>query len=164
MKSNYDMLLEEFTAEQIQELDQITKAHKGQPGALIPVLEKAQELLGFLPVPVQQRIGNGLNIPLSQVYGVVTFYSLFSEEPRGRHTIRICMGTACYVRGGKKIGENIEQTLSIGEGQTTEDRRFTYESVRCLGACGLGPVIVVNDDVHGRIKPDKVKSILAQYE
>lgn len=164
MRSHEDMLREEFSDEQIQELDTIISSHKGVPGSLIPVLEKAQELLGFLPTPIQQRIGKGLNIPLSQVYGVVTFYSLFTMEPRGRHTIRVCLGTACYVRGGKKIAENIENLFHVKEGETTPDRRFTYESVRCLGACGLGPVVVVNEDVHGRVKPDKVKSILDQYQ
>ncbi len=164
MKSNYDMLLEEFTEEQIRELDRIIQSCKGRPGALIPVLERAQELLGYIPAPVQRRIGEGLNIPLSQVYGVVTFYSLFTMKPRGRHTIRVCLGTACYVRGGKKINETVKHMFNIEEGETTEDRRFTYESVRCLGACGLGPVMVVDGNVHGRVKPDKLKSILDQYE
>ncbi len=163
MKSDNDMLLEEFMPEQIQQLDEIIDAYRGKPGGLIPVLEKAQELLGFLPVSIQQRIGDGLNIPLSQVYGVVTFYSFFTMQPRGKHTVRVCLGTACYVRGGKKIAENIEKLFGIKEGETTPDRMFTYETVRCLGACGLGPVVVVDDDVHGRVKPDKLKSILDQY-
>jgi len=163
MKSDNDILLKEFTPEQIRQLDEIIAAYRGKPGGLIPVLEKAQELLGFLPVPIQRRIGDGLNIPLSQVYGVVTFYSLFTMEPRGKHTVRVCLGTACYVRGGKKIAENIEKLFGIKEGETTPDRMFTYETVRCLGACGLGPVVVVDDDVHGRVKPDKLKSILDQY-
>lgn len=164
MKPNDDMLLKEFSPEQLQELDETINAHRGQPGGLIPVLEKAQEILGFLPVPIQQRIAGGLNLPLSQVYGVVTFYSLFTMTPRGRNTIRICLGTACYVRGGKKLAENIERMFDVKEGETTQDRRFTYESVRCLGACGLGPVIVINEDVHGRVKPDKIKPILEDYQ
>ncbi len=163
MNSNYDELLEEFTEEQIRQLDDAIALYKGRPGALIPVLEKAQELLGFLPAPVQKHVGDGLNIPLSQVYGVVTFYSLFTMQPRGKHTIRVCLGTACYVRGGKKISDSIKQMFNIEEGETTGDRRFTFETVRCLGACGLGPVMVVDDDVHGRVKPDKIKSILDQY-
>ncbi|HET57616.1 MAG TPA: NADH-quinone oxidoreductase subunit NuoE [Deltaproteobacteria bacterium] len=163
MKSNYDELLEEFTEEQIRQLDDAIALYKGQPGALIPVLEKAQELLGFLSASAQKHVGDGLNIPLSQVYGVVTFYSLFTMQPRGKHTIRVCLGTACYVRGGKKISDSIKQMFNIEEGETTEDRRFTFETVRCLGACGLGPVMVVDDDVHGRVKPDKIKSILDQY-
>ncbi|MDD5474985.1 MAG: NAD(P)H-dependent oxidoreductase subunit E [Syntrophales bacterium] len=163
MKSNYETLLEEFSSEQIQELDGIITAYKGKEGGLIPVLEKAQELLGFLPVPIQQRIGEGLNLPLSQVYGVVTFYSFFTMKPRGRNTVRICLGTACYVRGGKKLAEDIKNNLKLKEGETTPDRRYTFESVHCLGACGLGPVIVINDNVHGRVKPDKLKNILEQY-
>ena len=113
--------------------------YRGKPGGLIPVLEKAQELLGFLPVPIQRRIGDGLNIPLSQVYGVVTFYSLFTMEPRGKHTVRVCLGTACYVRGGKKIAENIEKLFGIKEGETTLTACLTYETVRCLGALRIRP-------------------------
>jgi len=163
MDLEYNELLEEFTPEQITELDGIIERHKGQPGGLIPVLERAQELLGFLPVPVQKRVGRGLDIPFSHVYGVVTFYSFFTMHPRGKHTVRVCMGTACYVRGGKKIAENVEKIFGIKEGETTPDRMFTYETVRCLGACGLGPVVVVDEDIHGRVKPDKLKEILQQY-
>ena len=163
MESEYTKLLEEFTPEQIKELDGIIERHKGQPGGLIPVLERAQELLGFLPIPVQTRVGRELGIPFSHVYGVVTFYSFFTMHPRGKHTVRVCLGTACYVRGGKKIAENVEKIFGIKEGETTPDRLFTYETVRCLGACGLGPVVVVDDDIHGRVKPDKLKDILQQY-
>ena len=163
MDLEYNELLEEFTPEQIKELDEIIERHKGQPGGLIPVLERAQELLGFLPIPVQTRVGRELGIPFSHVYGVVTFYSFFTMHPRGKHTVRVCLGTACYVRGGKKIAENVEKIFGIKEGETTPDRLFTYETVRCLGACGLGPVVVVDDDIHGRVKPDKLKEILQQY-
>jgi len=163
MDLEYNELLKEFTPEQIEELDKIVERYKGKPGGLIPVLEQAQELLGFLPVPIQKRVGKGLNIPFSKVYGVVTFYSFFTMAPRGKHTVRVCLGTACYVRGGKKIAEVLEKTLCVKEGETTPDRMFTYESVRCLGACGLGPVVVVDEDVHGRVKPEKVNDILQQY-
>ncbi|MEA1970259.1 MAG: NAD(P)H-dependent oxidoreductase subunit E [Thermodesulfobacteriota bacterium] len=163
MDLEYNELLEEFTPEQIKELDGIIEKHRCQPGGLIPVLERAQELLGFLPIPVQKRVGRKLGIPFSHVYGVVTFYSFFTMQPRGKHTVRVCMGTACYVRGGKKIAENVEKLFGITEGETTPDRMFTYETVRCLGACGLGPVVVVDEDVHGRVKPDKIKGILQQY-
>lgn len=163
MDAEYSELRKEFTPEQIATLDEIIERYKGKPGGLIPVLEQAQELLGFLPVPVQRRIGRNLNLPLSQVYGVVTFYSFFTLAPRGKHTVRVCLGTACYVRGGKKIAENIQKIFGVGEGETTPDRLFTYETVRCLGACGLGPVVVVDEDVHGRVKPDKVKEILQKY-
>jgi len=163
MKPGNDDQLKEFTPEQIQELDRIIEDHKGRPGGLIPVLEKAQVALEYLPMAIQKRIARGLNLPLSQVYGVVTFYSFFTMTPRGRHTCRVCLGTACYVRGGKSIAENIQKTYGVTEGETTPDRRFTYESVRCLGACGLGPVVVVDEDVHGRVKPSKVREILNQY-
>ena len=163
MDLEYTELLEEFTPEQITELDGIIERYKGQPGGLIPVLERAQELLGFLPVPVQKRVGRELGIPLSHVYGVVTFYSFFTMQPRGKHTVRVCLGTACYVRGGKKIAETVEKIFGIKEGETTADHMFTYETVRCLGACGLGPVVVVDEDIHGRVKPGKLKEILQQY-
>ena len=104
-----------------------------------------------------------LNLPLSRVYGVVTFYSFFTLTPRGKHTVRVCLGTACYVRGGKVIAETLQKELCINEGETTPDRMFTLETIRCLGACGLGPVVVVDEDVHGRVKPSKVKEILSQY-
>jgi NADH-quinone oxidoreductase subunit E/NADP-reducing hydrogenase subunit HndA len=112
---------------------------------------------------VQKKIASGLNLPLSRVYGVVTFYSFFTMTPRGKHTVRVCLGTACYVRGGKAIYEKLEKEFGITEGETTPDRMFTLETVRCLGACGLGPVVVVDEDVHGRVKPGKVKEILSQY-
>jgi NADH-quinone oxidoreductase subunit E/NADP-reducing hydrogenase subunit HndA len=163
MKAEETELLKEFTPEQIAKLDSIIEKYKGKPGGLIPVLEEAQVCLEFLPMPVQKRIAAGLNLPLSRVYGVVTFYSFFTMTPRGKYTIRVCLGTACYVRGGKALSETLEKQFGIKEGETTADRMFTLESVRCLGACGLGPVIVVGEDVHGRVKPGKVKEILSQY-
>ncbi len=164
MKSENNDLLKEFTPEQIEKLDEIIETHKGKSGGLIPVLEQAQKILEYIPIPVQKRVAEGLNLPLSRVYGVVTFYSFFTMTPRGKHTVRVCLGTACYVRGGKTIAENIEKLLGIKEGETTEDRLFTYESVRCLGACGLGPVVVIDDEIHGRMKPAKVKELLSQYD
>ena len=163
MKAADTELLKEFSPEQIAKLDSIIAKHKGKAGGLIPVLEEAQVSLEYLPVPVQKRIAAGLNLPLSRVYGVVTFYSFFTMTPRGKHTVRVCLGTACYVRGGKALAETLEKQFGIKEGETTADRLFTLESVRCLGACGLGPVIVVDDEVHGRVKPGKVKEILSQY-
>ena len=156
-------LLKEFTPEQIAKLDAIIKKHKGKPGALIPVLEEAQVVLQYLPVAAQKRVAEGLNLPLAQVFGVVTFYSFFTMKPKGRHTVRVCLGTACYVRGGKSLVDNISREWKVKEGDTTPDRRFTLETVRCLGACGLGPVIVVDENVHGRVKPSKTKSILDLY-
>ena len=164
MENGNSELLQEFTEEQVVKLDEIIARFKGKPGGLIPCLEEAQVVLEYLPLPVQKRISEGLNVPLSQVYGVVTFYSFFTMTPRGRHTVRVCLGTACYCRGGKTLAENMEKEFNLAEGETTEDRRFTYETVRCLGACGLAPVIVVDDNVHGRIKAQKMKAVLDEYE
>ncbi len=163
MKAEDTELLKEFTPEQVAKLDSIVEKYKSKPGGLIPVLEEAQVCLEYLPISVQKRIAAGLNLPLSRVYGVVTFYSFFTMTPRGKHTIRVCLGTACYVRGGKALTEALEKQFGIKEGETTADRMFTLESVRCLGACGLGPVVVVDEDVHGRVKPGKLKEVLSQY-
>ncbi len=156
--------IEEFTADQLKQVDAIIVSHKGKPGALIPVLEQVQEVLGYLPVPVQMLVAEGLNIPVANVYGVVTFYSLFTMVPRGRHNIRVCLGTACYVRGGQKLLERLQDILGIQPGGCTEDRRFSLETVRCLGACGLAPVIVVDEDTHGQMKPAKLEGVLALYK
>ena len=164
MNTGNSDLLKEFTAEQVAKLDEIIARFKGKPGGLIPVLEEAQVTLDYLPISIQERIAKGLNLPLAQVYGVVTFYSFFTMKPRGRHTIRVCLGTACYVRGGKTIAESVVKEYQVTEGETTQDRRFTYETVRCLGACGLAPVIVVDDNVHGRVKTQKMKSVLDDYQ
>jgi len=153
----------EFTPEQLKKLDEIIAANKDKAGSLIPVLEQAQMVLEFLPMPILKIIANGLNLPLSRVYGVVTFYSFFTMTPRGKHTMRVCLGTACYVRGGKAIYDRIRKDLNVEEGETTPDRLFTLETVRCVGACGLGPVIFVGEDVHGRLKPAKVKDVIKQY-
>ena len=163
MKAEDTDLLKDFSKEQVKKLNSIIEKFKGKPGGLIPVLEEAQVVLEYLPISVQKKIATGLNLPLSRVYGVVTFYSFFTMTPRGKHTVRVCLGTACYVRGGKAIYEKLEKEFGITEGETTPDRMFTLETVRCLGACGLGPVVVVDEDVHGRVKPGKVKEILSQY-
>ncbi len=163
MKKENEELLQEFSPEQIKKLDAIVEKYKGKPGGLIPALEEAQMVLDYLPVPIQKRISAGLNIPLAQIYGVVTFYSFFTMKPRGKHTVRVCLGTACYVRGGKSIAENMVKEFGIKEGETTPDRMFTYETVRCLGACGLGPVMVVDSNVHGKVKPAKIKDVLSKY-
>jgi len=163
MKAEDTELLKEFTKEQVAKLNSIIEKFKGKPGGLIPVLEEAQVALEYLPISVQKKVASGLNLPLSRVYGVVTFYSFFTMTPRGKHTVRVCLGTACYVRGGKALSEALEKQFGIKEGETTADRMFTLETVRCLGACGLGPVVVVDEDVHGRVKPGKIREILSQY-
>ncbi|MCJ7547204.1 MAG: NADH-quinone oxidoreductase subunit NuoE [Deltaproteobacteria bacterium] len=159
-----DELLKEFSEEQLRQVDAIIEKYQGEPGSLIPVLEEVQGALGYLPHEIQHRIAEGLNLPPSQIFGVVTFYSFFTMVPRGRHTIRVCLGTACYVRGGKKNLDRLVRDLGIEAGQTTEDRRFSLETIRCLGACGLAPVIVVDEDTHKQVKERKVRGMLERYE
>jgi NADH:ubiquinone oxidoreductase subunit E len=155
---------EGFTAEQWSAVDAIIEGHKAKPGSLIPVLEEIQEAIGYLPKPVLDRVAKGLRIPFSEVYGVVTFYSFFTMFPRGKHTVRCCLGTACYVRGGSKILETLRDKLKIEPGETTQDRRFSLETVRCLGACGLAPVVVVDEDTHRQMKPSKIPGVLDAYD
>ena len=163
MNAENGELLKEFTADQVVKLETIIAKHKAKQGGLIPVLEEAQVALEYLPISVQKKIARELNLPFSRVYGVVTFYSFFTMTPRGRHTARVCLGTACYVRGGKALADALKKEFGVEEGGTTPDRKFTYETIRCLGACGLGPVVVVDADVHGRMKPSKIKDMLSQY-
>ncbi len=155
---------DDITPEMETEVKDIIARNKERPGALIPVLQECQEKVGYLPVYIQYLVARGLGIPASTVYGVVTFYSYFTMVPRGRHTIKICLGTACYVRGAGKSLERIQSELNVEVGGVTEDRRFSLEAVRCLGACGLAPVMVVDNDTHGGISPDKVMDILSKYE
>ncbi len=147
-----------------QQLDAFIATQRKERDSLIPILHQAQELFGFLPVDVQEHVAKALAIPVSEVYGVVTFYHYFTMQPRGRHTVNVCLGTACYVRGAKKVVEALAAELGIGMGQTTEDRRFSLTAQRCFGACGLAPVIMIDEDVHGRVTPKKIASILAQYD
>ncbi len=163
MNAENGELLKEFTADQVVKLETIIAKHKAKQGGLIPVLEEAQVALEYLPISVQKKIARELNLPFSRVYGVVTFYSFFTMTPRGRHTARVCLGTACYVRGGKALADALRKEFGVEERGTTPDRKFTYETIRCLGACGLGPVVVVDADVHGRMKPSKIKDMLSQY-
>jgi NADH-quinone oxidoreductase subunit E/NADP-reducing hydrogenase subunit HndA len=155
---------EDFTAEQWAAVDAIVKQYKGKPGSLIPVLEEVQETIGYLPKPVLQRVALGLKVPFSEVYGVVTFYSFFTMAPKGKHTVRCCLGTACSVRGGKKLLDTLTETLNVQPGETTPDRRFSLETVRCLGACGLAPVVVVDEDTHRQMKPSKISGVLEAYD
>ncbi len=145
-------------------LDKFISSRSRNRDALIPALHRAQEIFGYLPVPVQQHVADALNLPVSEVYGVVSFYHYFSMQPRGRHTINVCLGTACYVRGAKKVAEALCEELNIRMGETTPDRRFSLMTQRCFGACGLAPVMMINDDVHGRVTPRKISEILARYE
>ena len=144
-------------------IDTIIEQYRDTGGALIPVLQSTQNLLGYLPKESLQYISEKLKIPYSEVTGVVTFYSFFSTVPRGKHVIRVCLGTACYVRGGKEVLETLTRELKIKVGETTEDRNFSLEIGRCFGACGLAPVVMIDDDVHQRVKPCRIKELLAPY-
>jgi len=154
----------ESKSEEFQKLDQVLAKFKGKKGALIPVLQAAQDVFGYLPADALKEISRQLNLPLSKIYGVVTFYAQFHLKPRGRNIIRVCLGTACHVRGGAKIAEAVEKAIGVKDGGTTEDLRYTLESVACIGACGLAPVMMVNDDTHGRLTPDQVAALLEQYK
>jgi NADH-quinone oxidoreductase E subunit len=150
--------------EKYSQLKDFISENKEKKGYLIPVLYKAQSLFGYLPEEVQQFVAEEMHIAISEVFGVVTFYSYFKTQPVGRHTITICMGTACYVRGAKKILEALQDKLGIQMGETTEDLRFTLGEQRCFGSCGMAPVIMIDDEVHGRLTPNKLDAILEKYK
>ena len=152
------------TTEQEAQLMQVIADHKEQPGALMPVLQQAQEIYGYLPLEVQEMISLGLDIPLEEVYGVVTFYSQFSLYPKGQYKISVCLGTACYVKGSGDIYDKLSRSLGIKGGECTPDGKFSLEACRCIGACGLAPVMTINDDVYGRLSVDEIEGILAKYQ
>ncbi len=150
--------------EKARKLQEIIEKHKGQKGALIPVLHEAQDVYGYLPMSVQKTISEGLGVPLSEVYGVVTFYTQFTLKPKGKFKISTCMGTACYVKGSNLILEKLQEKLGIHVGDCTEDGKFSLDACRCIGACGLAPVIMINDDVYGRLTADDIEKVLEKYK
>jgi NADH-quinone oxidoreductase subunit E len=147
----------------LSKIDTILEKYQGQNGALIPVLQEAQDVYGYLPEDVLISISRTLKVSMSRIYGVVTFYSQFNLTPRGRHTVRVCRGTACHVRGGKSVRKAVQQFLGVRENETTEDLNFTFETVACLGACALAPVLLVNKNYYGKLTPGKVEQILKRY-
>lgn len=151
------------TPEQEAELRNVIAQYRDVPGGTMPVMQRAQEIYGYLPIEVQQIIADGLNIPLSDVYGTATFYSLFTLNPKGQHRVSVCLGTACYVKGSQQILDKIEEILSCKAGSITPDGKFSVDATRCVGACGLAPVMMVDDDVYGQITPDMVEGILKYY-
>ena len=151
------------TIVQERQLKEVIAHHHDQPGGLVPILQEAQEIYGYLPIEVQTMIADGLGISLSEVYGVATFYSQFSLTPKGEHRISVCLGTACYVKGSDKILEAVENRLGIKSGECTPDGLFSIDSCRCVGACGLAPVMMVDEDVYGKVTPDQVDSIIDSY-
>lgn len=154
----------EISPEQLSELEHVLSDYQGKPGMLIQALHAAQNLIGYLPPPVLRTVAKVLDISLSEVYGVVTFYHFFSMKPRGKHVIQVCLGTACYVRGGQEILTQLQKELSIDVGEVTEDGLYSLEVMRCAGACGLAPVVRIDSDVHKRVNPSHITNILKNYQ
>lgn len=152
------------TKEQEERLRAIISEHKNQKGALMPILQQAQALYGYLPIEVQQIIADSMGISLEEVYGVVSFYSQFNLNPKGQYKISVCLGTACYVKGSQKILDRVSNVLNIKPGEITSDGKYSLDATRCIGACGLAPVMSINDDVYGRLVPEEVDKILAKYK
>ncbi len=151
------------TAAQEEKLKEVINKYKDVAGSLLPVLQEAQGIFGYLPIEVQQKVADGLGISLSEVYGVATFYSQFSLTPKGKHRISVCLGTACYVKGADKILAELEKILGITSGECTQDGMFSIDSCRCVGACGLAPVMMIDDEVYGKLTPDQVGKIIDSY-
>mgnify|MGYP005610229415 CR=1 FL=1 len=152
-----------FTQENFARLDLVIAQHKGEQGALMPVLYEAKKIFGFISIDIQERISKGLDIPLSEIYGVASFYSTFSDKQKGENIIAVCLGTACYVKGSQKIIDKISKKLNIEVGDTTSDGKFSLVPARCVGACSLAPVVTINADVYGKAKLDDIDSILSNY-
>jgi NADP-reducing hydrogenase subunit HndA len=148
----------------LRQLKEVCRSYNNEAGELINVLHKAQGIFGYLPAEVQEVVAKELQIPVAKVYGVVTFYSFFTMVPRGRYPISVCTGTACYVRGAEKVLDEVKRILKVPVGETTPDGKFSIAGLRCVGACGLAPVVLVGDKTYGRVAPDGVKKILKEYE
>lgn len=155
---------EVITPEMYRKIDEIITRYKDKPGSLIPVLQQAQNVCGYLPHPVQRYIAQGMKMSPSVVFGVATFYSFFTLVPRGKHVIRVCLGTACYVKRSDEILQKIKDEMDLEVGEITRDKKYSLEAVRCLGACGLAPVVVVGQDTYGDVSSTKVMGIIKKYE
>lgn len=151
------------TKEQEAALLKVIADHKNDKGALMPIMQKAQEIYGYLPIEVQTIISDEMNVPLEKIYGIATFYSQFALNPKGQYRISVCLGTACYVKGSGDIFNKLQELLGIGDGGCTPDGKFSLDSCRCIGACGLAPVMTINDDVYGKLTVDQLEKILAKY-
>jgi len=150
--------------DKLNQVKDMLKKYEGQRGALLQALQEAQGIMGYLPIEVQKMVAETLNVTLSEVYSTITFYSFFNLKPRGKYQIRVCLGTACYVRGAEKVLDRLKTELGIEVGDTTDDTKFSLDACRCIGACGLAPAIIINDEVYGRLTPDKVPEILKKFE
>ena len=164
MKKLKTNVLFQGTEEQERKLMDLIEEHKGEKGALMPILQKAQGIYGYLPIEVQKIIAEQMDIPLEEVYGVVSFYSQFTLNPKGKYAISVCLGTACYVKGSQTILDKLSEKLGIKPGGITSDGKFSLEATRCLGACGLAPAMVINGEVYGKLKAEDLDRILAKYE
>lgn len=153
----------EANKDKLKEFESFIAEKGSSRGSLMSVLHKGQTLFGYLPIEIQELVSKKMNIPLAEIYGVVTFYSQFSLVPKGRYEIGVCMGTACYVRGAKKILDEVIEELEIGVGETSKDMLFSIQATRCVGACGLAPVMMISGDVYGKLKGGEIKNILAKY-
>ncbi len=151
------------TPEQKQQLMNMINELKDQPGSLMPIMQKAQDIYGYLPIEVQTMISDATGVPLEKIYGIATFYAQFALAPKGQYRCSVCLGTACYVKGSQAVYDKLSELLGIGDGECTPDGKFSLESCRCVGACGLAPVMMINDDVYGRLTPDMIPDILAKY-
>ena len=151
------------TPEQEAKLLEVIAKYDGMQGATMPILQEAQEIYGYLPIEVQTIISDAMDVPIEKIYGVATFYAQFALAPKGEHEVSVCLGTACYVKGSQAIYDKISEVLDIGEGECTPDRTFSLVSCRCVGACGLAPVMMVGEDVYGRMTPDQVEDVLNKY-
>ena len=164
MQKKISTLPFEGTPEQEAQLKAVIAENCHDKTNLMVVMQKAQDIYGYLPIEVQQMIAEGMDVPLEKVYGVSTFYAQFALSPKGKYNVSVCLGTACYVKGSGEVLEEIKKVLGIDVGECTPDRKFSLEACRCIGACGLAPVMMINDDVHGRLTPKDVAGILAKYE
>ena len=158
------MAVIKLSESKIKFIKDVCKSFGNKPGEVINVLHKVQGEFGYLPAEVQELVAKELDIPVSRVYGIVSFYSFFTMTPKGEHPISVCLGTACYVRGAEKVLDELKRQLGINVGEVTPDGKFSLTCLRCVGACGLGPVIEVGEKVYGRMTPDRVKDVLAEYK
>ncbi|KHO62148.1 NAD(P)-dependent iron-only hydrogenase diaphorase component iron-sulfur protein [Thermoanaerobacter sp. YS13] len=159
-----ETLCQKFGEEKVERFKKALEQLKNVPGSLIAIMNEAQEIFGYLPIEVQLYISKEMNVPLTEIFGIATFYSRFTLKPSGKYKINLCMGTACYVRGAAMVLEKIKEKLGIQVGETTPDGKFSLEPTRCLGACGLAPVMMINGEVFGRLTPDDVDEILSKFE
>ena len=158
------MAVIKLSESKINFIKEVCKSYGNKPGEVINVLHKVQGEYGYLPAEIQELVAKELGIPVSRVYGIVSFYSFFTMTPKGEHPISVCLGTACYVRGAEKVLDELKRQLGIGVGEVTPDGKFSLNCLRCVGACGLAPVIEVGEKVYGRMTPDRVKDVLAEYK